>query len=74
MSKEAVEQIIGKAAMDPNFRNDLFMRTKETLAGFDLTDEEMAGLMNIDNEMLESFAGSLDERMSKVRLPGPRPQ
>lgn len=73
MSKEAVEKIVGKLAVDPKFRNDLFSGANKVLEGYDLTDEERAGLMSIDYEMLDSFAGSLDERMSKVRLPGPKP-
>ena len=34
MSKEAVEKIIGKAAVDPKFRNDLFSKAEKALEGY----------------------------------------
>ena len=68
MSKEAVEAIIGKAVLDGEFREALFANPEEVLAGYDLTEEEVAGLRAIDFETMESFAGTLDERISKMKL------
>jgi hypothetical protein len=68
MSKEAVEAIIGKAVLDSEFREALFANPEGVLAGYDLTEEEVAGLRAIDFETLESFAGTLDERISKMKL------
>jgi hypothetical protein len=80
MSREAVEAIIGKAVLDSEFRKALFTSPDEALAGYDLTEQEMAGLKAIDAESIEALAGSLDERISKsigvmppVRPPGPWP-
>ena len=68
MSKEAVEAIIGKAVLDGEFRGALFADPEEVLAEYDLTEEEVAGLRAIDFETMESFAGTLDERISKMKL------
>ena len=68
MSKEAVEAIIGKAVLDGEFREALFADPEKVLAEYDLTEEEVAGLRAIDFETMESFAGTLDERISKMKL------
>jgi hypothetical protein len=68
MSKEAVEAIIGKAVLESDFREDLFANPDEVLGGYDLTEEEMAALKAIDAETMESFAGTLDERISKATV------
>jgi hypothetical protein len=70
MSKEAVEAIIGKAVLDSEWREQLFANPEEVLGGYDLTEEEMAALKAIDAETLESFAGTLDERISKAMIAG----
>jgi hypothetical protein len=66
MSKEAVEAIVGKAVLDSEFREALFANPEEVLAEYDLTEEEVAALRAIDFETMESFAGTLDERISKM--------
>ena len=68
MSKEAVEAVIGKAVLDSEFREALFANPEEVLAEYDLTEEEVAALRAIDFETMESFAGTLDERISKMQL------
>jgi hypothetical protein len=68
MTKEAVEAIIGKAVLDSQFREALFANPEEALAEYDLTEEEIAALRAIDFETMESFAGTLDERISKMQL------
>jgi hypothetical protein len=65
MSKEAIEAVIGKAVLDSEFREALFANPEEVLAEYDLTEEEVAALRAIDFETMESFAGTLDERISK---------
>ena len=65
MSKEALESVIGRAVTDSEFRQSLFANPDEALAGFDLTDQEIAGLKTLDAETLDSMAGTLDERISK---------
>jgi hypothetical protein len=65
MSKEALQAVIGKAVMDSEFREALFADPDQALEGYELTEEEVAALKAVDAETMESFAGSLDERISK---------
>ena len=66
MSKESVEAVVGKAVLDSQFREALFADPEEVLAGYELTEEETAALRAIDFETMESFAGILEERISKM--------
>lgn len=70
MSKEAVQAVIGKAVTDSEFREALFANPEEVLEGYDLTEDEIAALKSIDAETIESFAGALDERISKAYIAG----
>jgi hypothetical protein len=70
MSKQAMEAIIGRAVTDGAFRNALFARPDVALAGYDLTEGETASLKAIDFETMDSFAGVLDERVSKATALG----
>jgi hypothetical protein len=70
MSKEAVQAVIGKAVTDGKFREELFANPDHALSGFELTEAEIAALKNVDAETLESFAGTLDERISKAFAQG----
>jgi hypothetical protein len=70
MSREAVESILGKAVLNSQFREELFANPDEVLADYDLTAEEMTALRAIDFETMESFAGTLDERISKLGFGG----
>jgi len=66
MSKEAVQAVIGKAVTESEFRELLFANPDEALEGYELTEAETAALKGIDAETMESFAGDLDERISKA--------
>ena len=68
MSKEAVESILGKAVLNASFREELFANPDQVLAQYDLTAEEVTALRAIDFETMESFAGTLDERISKASI------
>jgi len=70
MSKQALEAVIGRAVTDGAFRSALFARPDVALAGYDLTAGEMASLKAIDFETMDSFAGVLDERVSKATALG----
>ena len=70
MSKEALQAVIGKAVLDSEFREALFADPDQALEGYELTEEEVAALKTIDAETMESFAGSLDERISKSLIAG----
>jgi hypothetical protein len=68
MSKESVQAIIGKAVLDSEFREALFADPDQALVGYELTEVEVAALKAIDAETMESFAGTLDERISKAMI------
>jgi hypothetical protein len=68
MSKESVQAIIGKAVLDNEFREVLFANPDQALAGYELTEVEVAALKAIDAETMESFAGTLYERISKALI------
>jgi len=70
MSKETLQAVIGKAVLDSEFREALFADPDQALEGYELTEEEVAALKTIDAETMESFAGSLDERISKSIIAG----
>ena len=62
MAREDLERLIGRAVLDPKFRERLFADPEKAIreAGFDLSDEEMAGLKRIDpqqaREAIEGMA------------------
>lgn len=58
MTRRAMEAVIGRAALDEAFRGALFADPDAALAGYPLTDGELAGLRAIDVESLEYFAAS----------------
>jgi hypothetical protein len=68
MSKEVVQQIIGRAVTDAEFRNNLFADPDKALEGYDLTEQEIAGLKTLDAETMDTMAGNLDERISKWKV------
>lgn len=74
MSREALETVIGRAVIDVEFRLALFADLEETLAGYELTERELAALRTIDAESLDAFAGGTGSRVVKVleaaRSPG----
>ena len=50
MARQDIERLIGRAVLDPDFRERLFAEPEKAIheAGFDLSDEEMAALKKID--------------------------
>ena len=50
MARQELERLIGRAVLDREFRERLFADPETTIreAGFDLSEEEMAGLKSID--------------------------
>ncbi|ACL23936.1 MULTISPECIES: Franean1_4349 family RiPP [Chloroflexus] len=65
MSQAAVEQIIGRAVVDPAFREQLIADARTACADYDLTEEELEALEKLDTESLQAFAGKLDPRLTK---------
>jgi hypothetical protein len=52
MAKQDLERLIGRAVLDPKFRESLFADPEKAIreGGFDLSDEEMAALKTIDSQ------------------------
>jgi hypothetical protein len=65
MSLEAVQMIIGRAATDPEFRKLLIEDAAQACEGYDLDEEELAALEELDGESLEAFVGTLPSRITK---------
>ena len=61
MAKKDLERLIGRAVLDPKFREKLFEDPEKTLrkAGFELTKEEMEGLQALDPEAARQAVESL---------------
>jgi hypothetical protein len=68
MSQDAVQSLIGRAVLDEAFRKLLFSDPDKAFEGYDLTEEEKAILRKLDADEIASFAGKLDERITKVKM------
>jgi hypothetical protein len=68
MSSEDLERVIGRAVLDPAFRQNLLANPEKAIreAGFDLTEEEIAGLKGIDAERAEALA---QDALKTVEMP-----
>jgi acyl-CoA hydrolase len=64
MSEKKMNELIGRAIADPDFRAALIADPDKAIkeAGYELTDEEIASLREID---LKARAEELGERLSK---------
>ena len=65
MAQNAVEQIIGRAATDEDFRAELINNAREACKEYDLTEDELDALEKLDSQSLQAFAISLDKRITK---------
>jgi hypothetical protein len=65
MSQEVVQQVIGRAITDAEFRQQLIDNARAACAGYDLSEDEIAALEALDQDSLKAFAGTLDARLSK---------
>ena len=71
MSQKVVEEVIGKAVVDAEFRSQLFSNPEAALSGYDLTEEERASLSALEADVFEAFAAEVEERISKGVQPSP---
>lgn len=62
MAKKDFERLVGKALLNPRFRERLFADPEKAIrkAGLDLTDEEMATLNKVDPEKAKSALEAMD--------------
>ncbi|PDW03704.1 Franean1_4349 family RiPP [Candidatus Viridilinea mediisalina] len=65
MSQEVVQQVIGRAITDAEFRQQLITNARAACADYELSEEELTALEALDHEGLKAFAGQLDARLSK---------
>lgn len=57
MSQRELEAVIGRAILDQEFRMSLFANPTAVLAGYELTQAEMAALRMVDAESLDACGG-----------------
>ena len=71
MSQHAVEAAIGKLVCDDAFRRAFYQDPKEAAvrAGFQLTAVELSSLSKIRIEVVEAFAGYVDDRIRRAEEP-----
>lgn len=70
-SRETILKVLSRAADDHRFLARLAENPHRVLREYDLTPEERAALARGDTEKIESWVGTLDERLKtwlKVRL------
>lgn len=65
MSRDAVEQVIGRLVSSAEFRKAMGADPASALAPFDLTAEERKVLVGAESADWEKAASGLDERLSK---------
>jgi hypothetical protein len=66
MSTATVRQIIARAAAEPEFRGRLLTSAANALAGYDLSQTELAALSGLWAEGFDSAAANLEARISKA--------
>ncbi|KAB8143454.1 hypothetical protein F8S13_10615 [Chloroflexia bacterium SDU3-3] len=66
MSQNEVERVIGRAVTDAAFRQALIDNAHEACKDYDLTEDELDALEQLDATSLLAFSGTLDKRISKT--------
>ncbi len=66
MSAETVQEIIVKAVTDKEYRELLFSDPDRALENFELTDEEVTALKELEREQFDAVEGELEERVSRA--------
>jgi hypothetical protein len=59
VSRDILEKIIGRAAMDPDFRRMIIEDPREAFKDYNLTHEQIAAIRSIPPDALEKFAYKL---------------
>jgi hypothetical protein len=66
MSLESLQEIIGRAVMEPEYRELLFSDPDKALEGYELTEQEAASLRSLPPGKFDAVAGELEERISRA--------
>ena len=62
---EKIESLIGKAIVDPDFRETLFERTSDIAKEYELDEDSMEGLKQIDRSLVDNLAKSFEGKIMK---------
>lgn len=65
MSIENVEAILTRATREPEFRQLLLKQPVAALAGYQLTDDEIAALSGLIHENFDAHSARLEQRLSQ---------
>lgn len=65
MSQRELEAVIGRAIVDQEFRMELFADRAAALAGYELTEAEVAALRSVDAESLDACAFGVAQRLAQ---------
>jgi hypothetical protein len=65
MSREGLQAVIGRAITDEEFRLMLFADPDAALAGYELTEAEVAAVKTVDAESLDACAIMLGRRIRR---------
>ncbi len=68
MTKQGVEQILGRMITDEKFRQSFFANPEEALKDYDLAPDEREALLKTKKEDVEGFSRKLDERITKSKI------
>lgn len=62
---EKIERILGKAIVDPNFRKTLFECPSDVAKQYELDEESLKAIKQIDRGSIEKLAKGLEARITK---------
>ena len=68
MAIDSLQEILGKAITDNDFRQLLFDNPDEALKGYELDDQERAALSALEREQFDLDANEIEERISRAGL------
>jgi Ribosomally synthesized peptide prototyped by Frankia Franean1_4349. len=60
MAQVEIERVMGRAGTDSAFRQALLTNAREACRGYDLTEDELEALEQLDPASVEAFAGTLE--------------
>lgn len=66
MSRQALEDLIGRAATDPEFARRLIDNPTDAVADYDLTAEEIESIKTMQFETVDPERTNLDRRTAKT--------
>ena len=67
--REAVERVVGRMVIDPQFRQAVKANAGNALSGFDLTPAEIESFSQLDHDEVQRSLSGLDTRVSKMAGP-----